>query len=92
MEVLLCNNDKETYIETLSQGCNIGTYSALLEEEYSFNCRAKTDWTVMHLKYETLEKYRNKYEELNYYLIEYEGFLEDKGVPYWDFLIYHDRK
>lgn len=45
----------------------------------------------MSLKFETLEKFRNKYEELNYYLIEYEGFIEDNGAPFCDFLFYHSR-
>jgi len=36
----------------------------------------------MLLKFETLEKFRGKYDELNYYLIEYEGFIEDNGAPF----------
>ena len=86
------NNNRETYIETLFQGWNIGAFSALLEDEYTFNCKAKTDSVIMTLNYETLEKYRTKYDELNYYLIEYEGFIERHGVPYWDFLVVRNRK
>ena len=45
----------------------------------------------MSLKYETLDQFRGKYNELDYYLLEYEGFVEDNGAPYCDFLIYRSR-
>ena len=86
------NNGRETFIETLNQSCNIGTYSTLQEEDYNFTCKAKTDCTLMLLKFETLDKYRNKYDELNYYLIEYEGFIEDNGAPFCDFLMFRNKK
>lgn len=84
-------NGRETYIETLHQSWNIGTYATLQEEDYSFSCKAKTDWSVMQLKFETLDQLRSKYEELDYYLLEYEGFIEESGAPFWDFLIYRPR-
>lgn len=92
VDIYMENNGRETYIETLKQSCNIGTYSTIQEEDYSFTCKAKTDCTLMMLKFETLDKYRNKYDELNYYLIEYEGFIEDNGSPFCDFLIYRNKK
>ena len=92
VDIFMENNSRETFIESLSQSSNIGTYSTLQEEDYNFTWKAKTDCTLMMLKFETLEKYRGKYDELNYYLIEYEGFIEDNGAPFWDFLVYRNRK
>jgi CRP-like cAMP-binding protein len=91
VDIYMENNGRETFIETLSQSCNIGAYSTLQEDDYSFSCKAKTDCTMMTLKYETLDTFRSKYEELDYYLLEYEGFIEDNGAPYCDFLIYRSR-
>lgn len=82
VDIYMENNGRETYIETLSQSSNVGTYSTLQEEDYSYICKAKSDCTLMLLKFETLEKLRNKYDELNYYLIEYEGFIEENGAPF----------
>lgn len=92
VDIYMENNGRETFVETLGQSCNIGTYSTIQEEDYNFTCKAKTDCTLMLLKFDTLEKYRGKYDELNYYLIEYEGFIEDNGAPFCDFLIYRNRK
>lgn len=46
----------------------------------------------MYLKFETLDLLRGKYEELDYYLLEYEGFVEENGAPYLDFLIYRKNR
>lgn len=86
------NNGREVFIETLTQSCNIGTYSTLSEEDYTFSCKARSDCTVMSLKFDTLDKFRSKFEELDFYLLEYEGFIEANGAPYCDFLIYRPKK
>jgi hypothetical protein len=46
----------------------------------------------MLLKFDILEKFRTKFDELNYYMIEYEGFIEKNGAPFCDFVIYRGKK
>lgn len=41
----------------------------------------------MTLKFDTLDLYRSKFEELDFYLLEYEGFIEENGAPYCDFMV-----
>lgn len=84
LDILMDNNGngRETFIETLGQSSIIGTYATLKEEDYSYSCKAKTDCNLMYLKFETLELLRGKYEELDYYLLEYESFIEKTGSPF----------
>jgi hypothetical protein len=46
----------------------------------------------MLLKFDILERFRTKFDELNYYMIEYEGFIEKNGAPFCDFVIYRSKK
>lgn len=93
LDILMDNNGngRETYIETLGQSSIIGTYATLKEEKYSYSCKARSDCNLMYLKFETLELLRGRYEELDYYLLEYESFLEETGSPFCDFIKHRQR-
>ena len=92
VDILMNNNGKEAYIETLFQWSNIGSFTALFESDYSFSCKAKTDCELAKLKTSTLEKWRNIYGELEYYLLQYEDFISKYGFPFCDFYIHHKMK
>ena len=85
---IFIRNNRQVFLETLTQGANIGTYTMLLQGEYKSIWKAKTDWTILVLKYKTIDKLRIKYEKLNNILFEYETSVEEDGPPYWDFKIY----
>ena len=91
VDVFINNNGKDSYIETLTQYCNIGAYSILFETNYSFSWKASTDWALILLKHDSLEKWRALYEELDYYITQYENFADKYGFPYWDFYVYHSK-
>mmetsp|Transcript_20180 Transcript_20180/g.19822 ORF Transcript_20180/g.19822 Transcript_20180/m.19822 type:complete len:114 (-) Transcript_20180:721-1062(-) len=43
VDIYMENNGRETFIETLHQSSNIGTYSTIQEEDYNFTCKAQND-------------------------------------------------
>ena len=88
VDIILANNNYKTYLETLSQGSNIGMFTALNQENHKFTLKAKSSWTLMLLHYKSWDKLRLKYPDLNNILFGYESFLEDDDPPYWDFKIF----
>jgi CRP-like cAMP-binding protein len=82
------NKTYESYLDTMYQGCCIGSYSVLTGDDYSISGKAKTDCTLLKLSYEALEEMRKKYDELNFTLSEYEDYIENEGLPYCDFKLY----
>jgi CRP-like cAMP-binding protein len=61
-------------LDILYSGCTIGSYSSLTAEDYSISGFAKTDLTVLKLDYHKLDKMRDKYEELDDKMTEYENY------------------
>ena len=89
VNIFIENNDKnESYLDTVYQGCSIGSYSILTGDDYSINGKAKTDWTLLKLTYEKLEEVRKEFDELDYIISEYEDYIESEGLPYCDFKLY----
>lgn len=82
------NNTRETLIDTLYSGCNIGSYRALRSEDYDLTARAKTDCSLFRLPIKKIEKLACIYDDLDNNLMDYHEFLEESGIPYCDFKIY----
>lgn len=57
-------------------------------EDYIIKAICKTSCTVLTLKYEVLEKFREKFDSLDKKLIEYEKYIEENGLPYCDYKLY----
>ncbi|CAI2368538.1 unnamed protein product [Moneuplotes crassus] len=79
---------KDSYLDMVYQGCSIGSYSVLTGDDYSITGKAKTDCTLLKLTYNTLEELRNKFDELDYILSEFEDYIEAEGLPFCDFKLY----
>jgi CRP-like cAMP-binding protein len=85
VDVLIKNSKKESYLDTLYIGWSTGSYSILTGEDYWFSVKSKTEWKVLMLSHESLEQLREKYDELNFNISEYEGYIEKEGIPYCDY-------
>ena len=79
---------KETFLDHLYQGCIIGTYSVLTGDPYSINGRAKTDWVLLRLSHNAIEELRERYQDLDFIISEYEQYIDEEGLPYCDFKLY----
>lgn len=89
VNIYIKNNEiKDSYLDTVYQGCSIGSYSVLTGDDYSITGKAKTDWTLLKLTYNTLEELRAKFDEMDYILSEFEDYIEAEGLPFWDFKLY----
>ncbi|CAI2361123.1 unnamed protein product [Moneuplotes crassus] len=88
-EILIKNVDgQETYLDSLYRGCSTGTYSILTGDPYSFSFRATTDCLLLTLSDKSIEELREKYEELNLIISEYEQYIAEEGLPYCDYKFY----
>lgn len=85
VDVLIKNSKKESYLDTLYIGWSTGSYSILTGEDYCFSVKSRTEWKVLMLSHEVLEELREKYDELNFKISEFEGYIEKDGIPYWDY-------
>lgn len=66
LEVSICNvSGSNSYIDTLSSCSTIGSFSALSAEDYMINAICTTSCKILILKFEVIEKLRDKYEELD---------------------------
>ena len=89
VDIFITNQKKqENYLDTLYQGCVISTYSVLTEDDYTISAQAKTDWVVLRLSNQVIEKMRDRYKELDYIISEYEQYIEEEGLPYCDYKIF----
>lgn len=91
MNIYVHNNTKETFLETLYTGCSIGSYCLLTSEEYSISGKAKTDLTLLKLPFVKMKELREKYEDLDRVMNEYETYLDDNGLPYCDYKLYRNK-
>ncbi|CAI2363764.1 unnamed protein product [Moneuplotes crassus] len=88
-EISIKNVDgEETYLDTLYRGCTVGTYSIMTGDPYSFSFKAKTDCVLLTLSDSSLEDLREKFEDLNLIMSEYEQYIEEEGLPYCDYKFY----
>jgi CRP-like cAMP-binding protein len=86
---ILIKNAKtfESHLDTLYSGCSIGSYSILSGDDYSFSAKSKTEWTLLKLPEKTLDEFREKYDDLNFQVSEYENYISHEGLPYWDYKV-----
>lgn len=82
MNIYIHNNSKETFLDTLYTGCSIGAYSSLRLDDYSISGKAKTDLTLLKLPFSKMNDLREKYEDLDKVMAEYESYIDDNGLPY----------
>mmetsp|Transcript_29306 Transcript_29306/g.28919 ORF Transcript_29306/g.28919 Transcript_29306/m.28919 type:complete len:230 (+) Transcript_29306:218-907(+) len=82
LDIFVHNNSKETYLESLFTGCSIGAYSYLNQEAYTISGRAKTDITLLKLPFNKMLELRERFEDLDKVIAEYESYIEEYGLPY----------
>ena len=85
------NNISQTYLDTLYSGCTIGSYSVLMEEDYTMIGKATEDCTVLKLPYKSLSYFRDKFDELDIEISEYEKYISENGLPYCDYKLDRNR-
>ena len=87
IEILISNKKQsiETYLETLYTGWVIGAYNSINYDDYSISGKALTDWVLFKLDYYKIDQLRSSYEELNENIWDWEKFIKENGLPYWDF-------
>lgn len=49
LDISINNANKETFLDTLHIGSNIGTYCSLVGEPYSITCKSSSSCTLMRL-------------------------------------------
>lgn len=86
--IFINNNKNLSYLDTCYTGCSIGTYSVLTGDDYSFTSIAKTELQLLKLPVKSLENLREKYDELNYVISDYEDYIDEEGLPYCDYKLY----
>ncbi|CAI2366862.1 unnamed protein product [Moneuplotes crassus] len=94
LEIMISSKSIATgrYLETLSSGCNIGSYSCLVYEDYTITGIAQTDVSVIKLDFAILDIMRNKYDDLDRKMNEYEKFIDENGLPNCDFKLYRSKQ
>ena len=81
-------NGMEMYLDTLYTGWSTGAYSVLTGDDYSISGKAKSDCLLLKLQYMHLEKIREQHMELDLAMVEYEDYIANEGLPYWDYKMY----
>ena len=92
LQILIGKYLQDTFLDTLYTGCITGWYGILNCEDYQFTGKAKSKLTVMKLPFSKLQELRIKHEKLDDKLTEYEDFLAENGMPYWDFKLHRNVK
>lgn len=82
IDIFVHNNAKETFLDTLYTGCSIGAYCSLTSDDYTISGKAKTDLTLLKLPFVKMQQLREKYEDLDKIMSEYETYLDENGLPY----------
>jgi hypothetical protein len=67
------------------------TPSVLANESFTISGKAKNDCTLLKLPNILLHDFREKYDELDRAMTEYEEYLEENGLPYCDYKLYRNR-
>lgn len=91
LNIYVHNNSKETYLESLYTGCSIGAYSSLSQEAFTISGRAQTDITLLKLPFSKMSELREKFEDLDKVMGEYESYIEDNGLPYCDYRLLRNK-
>ena len=78
----------ETYLDRLYTGCSIGSYAILTGDDYSFSAKAKSDSILLKITESRLEEFRERFDELNFKISEYENYIDREGLPYCDYKLY----
>ena len=86
VEILISNRDNnESYLDTIYSGCSVGSYGVLKADYYFISGKALTESTYLTLDNSVLDQMRGEYEELDDNLFEYEEYINENGLPYWDY-------
>ena len=78
----------EIYFDTLYTGWLTGWYSILTGDDYSMNAKAKSQWVLIKLPFLCVDELREQSYELDTAIAEYEDYIANEGIPYWDYKIY----
>lgn len=76
VSIYVNNNGIETFVDTLYTGCTMGAYSTLRGEPYAMIARAKTDCSLLTLSASKLNSVRDKFDELDRVMSEYDVYCE----------------
>ena len=89
LDIYLKNkNGMEIYFDTLYTGWLTGWYSILTGDDYSMNAKAKSQWVLIKLPFLCVDELREQSYELDTAIAEYEDYIANEGIPYWDYKIY----
>lgn len=90
---MFINNNQvyEIYMDTLYPGCTIGSYSCLVQGDYTITGRAKTECLIIRLSIQTLGELRRKFEIVDLLMLEYEEYIRDNGLPYLDYKLHRSK-
>lgn len=88
LDLYVNNGNIDKYLDTLYLGSTIGGYSALVGEPYWITAKSKTSWTILKLTIAKLLAVREKFSDLDAKMAEYEKYVEENGLPYWDYRIF----
>jgi CRP-like cAMP-binding protein len=91
IDVYLQSSVMETYFDTIYAGCSIGSYGWTKNETYYTSGKGKTDCIVLKLNYEELLKIREKFEQLDDIMTQYEEYIEKSGPPFCDYNLYRHK-
>ena len=91
LNIYIHNNSKETFLDTLYTGCSIGAYCSLRLDDFTISGRAKTDLTLLKLPFIKMQNLREKFDDLDKVMGEYESYIDDNGLPYCDYKLYRNK-
>lgn len=79
--VVKMDNGEEVVIDTLFQGCNVGSFSAVCESSYTFYGRARSNINAYTLSRDSIEEFRKVLVDLDDELALFESYSEANGLP-----------
>lgn len=83
--VLQLDNGEEIITDMLSQGSHFGAYSLLKDNKQMFTYKTSSYVTLLSIDREALNLIREEYKDLDLTLQKEEKYIEENGLPVWDF-------
>jgi CRP-like cAMP-binding protein len=88
LDIIFSNEKNISAIDTLGEGCNIGTYYSLTNEEFVMSGKAKSECIIMKLPFAVISEQRIESNTLNFEVSKCEDLIIKDDLPYCDYRLY----
>jgi CRP-like cAMP-binding protein len=88
LDIIFSNDKNVSIIDTLGEGCNIGTYYSLTSEEFVMSAKAKSECIIMKLPFAVISEQRMESNTLNSAVSRCEDSVIKDDLPYCDYRLY----